>query len=72
MTEKYECSSTVPRTFVQDCSLLYVAQISGRARRTLDHAAGLSKVAVCWRKLPLTWLVWTGYSAWHFIMDGVL
>ena len=69
MTEKYEYCSTVPRTFVQDCSLLYVA---GRACRTLDHAAGLSKLAVCWRKSPLTWLVSTGYSAWHFITDGVL
>ena len=71
MTEKYEYCSTVPRTFVQDCSLLYVAQISGRACRTLDHSAGLSKLAGCWRKSPPTWLVSTGYSAWHFITDGV-
>ena len=27
MAEKYEYSSNVPRTFVQDCSLLYVVSI---------------------------------------------
>ena len=47
MVEKYEYSSNVPRTFVQDCSLLYVAQISGRGCKTVDHTAGLSKVAGC-------------------------
>ena len=71
MTEKYEYSSTVPRTFVQDCSLLYAAQISGRACRTLDRTSGLSKVAGCWQKSPPPWLVPTSYSAWHFITDGV-
>ena len=32
---------------------------------------GLSKVAGCWRKSPPTWLVSTGFSAWHFFMDGI-
>ena len=33
--------------------------------------AGLSKVAGCRQKLPPTWLVLTGYSAWHFCTDDV-
>ena len=33
--------------------------------------SGLSKVAACQRKSPPTWLVSTGYPAWHFFMDGV-
>ena len=33
--------------------------------------AGLSKAAGCRRKLPPTWLVSAGYSAWHFFTDGV-
>ena len=32
---------------------------------------GLSKVAGCQPKSPPTWLVSTGYSSWHFFMDGV-
>ena len=34
------------------------------------HDEGLSKVAVCQRKLPPTWLVSASYSAWHFFTDG--
>ena len=34
--------------------------------------SGLSKVAGCRRKLPPTWLVSAGYSAWHFFVDGWL
>ena len=34
--------------------------------------SGLSKVAGCRRKLPPTWLVSAGYSAWHFFADGCL
>ena len=30
------------------------------------HFLGLSKVAGCRRKLPPTWLISAGYSAWHF------
>ena len=33
--------------------------------------SGLSKVAGCQQKSPPTWLVSSGYSAWHFFMDGV-
>ena len=33
--------------------------------------AGLSKVAGCWRKSLPTWLVSTGYSAWHFFTNGI-
>ena len=33
--------------------------------------AGLSKVAGCRQKLPPTWLVLAGYSAWHFCTDDV-
>ena len=33
--------------------------------------SGLSKVAGCRRKLPSTWSVLTGYSAWHFFTDGI-
>ena len=32
---------------------------------------GLSKVASCRRKLPPTWLVSAGYSAWQFFTNGV-
>ena len=32
---------------------------------------GLSKVAGCQRKSPPTWLVSSGYSAWHFFIDDV-
>ena len=32
---------------------------------------GLSKVAGCRRKSPPIWLVSTGYSPWHFFIDGV-
>ena len=38
--------------------------------QTLD-SAGLSRVASCWWKLPLTWLVTASYSAWHFFTDGI-
>ena len=32
----------------------------------------LSKVAGCQQKLPPTWLVSAGYSAWHFLTDSVV
>ena len=38
--------------------------------QTLD-SAGLSRVASCRWKLPLTWLVTASYSAWHFFTDGI-
>ena len=38
--------------------------------QTLD-SAGLSRVASCRWKLPLTWLVMASYSAWHFFTDGI-
>ena len=31
--------------------------------------SGLSKVAGCRQKLPPTWLVSAGYSAWHFFVS---
>ena len=34
-------------------------------------STGLSKVAGCRRKLPPTWLLSAGYSAWHSFIDGV-
>ena len=36
-----------------------------------ECSAGLSKVAGCRQKLPPTWLVLAGYSAWHFFMEGI-
>ena len=39
--------------------------------RNYCQVSGLSKVAGCRRKLPPTWSVSAGYSAWHFFTDGV-
>ena len=39
--------------------------------RNYCQVSGLSKVARCRPKLPPTWSVSAGYSAWHFFTDGV-
>ena len=36
-----------------------------------DFGSGLSKVSGCRWKSPPTWLVSTGYSAWHFFTDDI-
>ena len=42
-----------------------------RFRNCFPPSSGLSKVAGCRQKLPPTWLVSAGYSAWHFFTDDI-
>ena len=53
------------RGFIKNCS-------SRRIEKNVIMCPGLSKVVGCWRKSPPTWLVFAGFSAWHFFTDDVI
>ena len=53
------------RGFIKNCS-------SRRIEKNVIMCPRLSKVAGCWRKSLPTWLVFAGYSTWHFFTDDVI
>ena len=53
-------------------SKIFVFQLKSHTFADLvSLSAGVSKVAGCWWKSLLTWLILVDYSAWHFFTYGV-